>query len=69
LSTVRTALTGSTSKFQPLIVPCSVAKMKRLGAEALPITKSEVLLNATPVGAAVAPGSLPRGRGILTTSG
>src|SRR5438552_4001634 len=62
------AWVGSALGFQPEIVPSSVAKMKRLGPDALApeTTKSLVPLKTFPVGAELVP---PSGGGIVTTSG
>src|SRR5258708_23445861 len=62
------ALVGSTLRFQPDIVPSSVAKMKRLGSDTFfsVTTKSLVPLKTLPVGAEVV---LPAGGGMVTTSG
>src|SRR6266699_4451032 len=61
----------STVRFQPEIVPSSVANMNRLGPERpfSETTKSLVPLKTLPVGAAVVPAGLPFGGGIVTTSG
>src|SRR6266704_4590874 len=61
----------STLRFQPDIVPSSVAKMNRLGPDAMPsvTTKPLVPLKTLPVGAAVVPAGLSLGGGIVTTSG
>src|SRR5713226_6935537 len=61
LETATTALVAFTAGLQPTMVPLSVAKMNRLGAEAVPFvtTKPLVPLKTTPVGA------LPDG-GMLT---
>src|SRR5919204_5229358 len=68
LSTAITARVGSTSLFQPAIVPFSVAKSSVLGPERPPdeTTKPEVPLVVAPVGAAV---PTPLGVGIVTTVG
>src|SRR5713226_1420670 len=61
----------STLRFQPDIVPSSVAKMNRLGPD-IPFsetTKPLGPLKTLPVGAAVVPAGLPAGGGIVTTSG
>src|SRR5215467_15465191 len=65
------ALVTSTLRFQPEIVPSSVAKMNRLGAETpfSVTTKSLVPLKILPVGAEVVPAGLPFGGGMVTTSG
>src|SRR5258708_25065226 len=70
-----TALVGSTLGFQPLMVPSSVAKRKRAGAEIVPvevcleITKAgvgfpTVMLKTVPVGVPVV---FPEAGGIVTT--
>src|SRR5258707_14134840 len=65
------ACVGSTTGFQPEIVPSSVLKMKRAGPEAAPLetAKPLVLLKTTPVGAGTVPARLPLGGGIVTTLG
>src|SRR5712692_6106305 len=70
-STSRMAWVTSTLRFQPDIVPSSVAKMNRLGPDILfsETTKPLVPLKTLPVGAAVVPAGLPAGGGIVTTSG
>src|SRR6266699_1390247 len=61
----------STLRFQPDIVPSSVAKMNRLGPDRpfSETTKPLVPLKTLPVGDAVVPAGLPAGGGIVTTSG
>src|ERR671937_1266605 len=67
LSIAITAWVGSTLLFQPAIVPSSVANSSVLGADWPPdeMTKPDVPLVATPVGAAVP----PPGAGIVTAKG
>src|SRR5262245_38387284 len=63
------ACVGSTVGFQPEMVPSSVANRNRAGPWRMPAdtTKSELLLKAIPVGAAVP--VFPGGSGMVTTIG